>query len=213
MECLIRNGLEEVAGLSERLNEKPRTLYIGYDADTETISGSFKQDGATGKIVAFVRRAVDTETLSKIVSAGYAATSIEESLEIPKNQSEYASEDLKQFCRDNGFDDKYYSDIVMGAYLWKVYTSHHRDADDGKSARMYLSFSGNCYCKDNPKAALWFYDTHVRGGDAYIGNTLPAAYADCSIYTIAAAMIRVFNAKKDALFAIKDYARNGGSTT
>ena len=78
MECLIRNGLEEVAGLSERLNEKPRTLYIGYDADTETISGSFKQDGATGKIVAFVRRAVDTETLSKIVSAGYAATSIEE---------------------------------------------------------------------------------------------------------------------------------------
>ena len=80
MECLICNGLEEVAGLSERLNEKPRTLYIGYDADTETISGSFKQDGAAGKIVAFVRRAVDTETLSKIVSAGYAATSIEESL-------------------------------------------------------------------------------------------------------------------------------------
>lgn len=212
MECLIENGLEEVAKLSERLTEKPLTLYIGYDADTKTVSGSFKQNKLANEIVAFVRRPVDEEALAAIVTAGFTAVSMEKSLEVPKNQSEYSSEELKQLCRENGYDEKYYSDLIMGSYLWKAYMSRHTSLQDDKDARLYLSFNGNCYCKDNPKKSFWFYDTNVRAGDAYIGNTLPAAFADCSIYTIAAAMIRVFNAKKDALFAIKDFARSGGST-
>lgn len=211
MECLIENGLEEVSKLSERIAEKPLTLYIGYDADTKTVSGSFKQSKVVGDIVAFVRRPIGTEALAKIVTAGFTAVSMEKSLEVPKNQGECSSEELKQLCHENGYDEKYYSDLIMGAYLWKAYMGRHASSQDGNDARVYLSFNGNCYCKDNPKKTLWFYDTHVRAGDAYIGNTLPAAFAECSIYTIAAAMIRVFNAKKDALFAIKDYARNGGN--
>lgn len=208
MKYMIENGIEEVTKQSQQLAEKPRMMFLGYNADTKTVSCTFDQKSATDETVAFICHPVDADALQAIVSICYEAATIEREMKPTLTGTELNSEDLKRLFRENGFTDKNYSDLIMAVYLWKTYMTRHVASANGKNATLFMAFDGNCYTKGDTGKNIWFYDTSIREGNPYIGINLPAEFAQCSIYEIGAAMMKVFNAKKDALYVMKDYAQS-----
>lgn len=208
MKYLIENGIEEVTKQSQQLAEKPSMMFLGYNADTKTVSCTFDQKSATDETVAFICHPVDADALQAIVSICYEAATIEREMKPTLTGTELNSEDLKRLFRENGFTDKNYSDLIMAVYLWKTYMTRHVASANGKNATLFMAFDGNCYTKDDTGKNIWFYDTSIREGNPYIGINLPAEFSQCSIYEIGAAMMKVFNAKKDALYVMKDYAQS-----
>lgn len=208
MKFLIENGIEEVTKQSQQLAEKPRMMFLGYNADTKTVSCTCDQKSAADEIVAFICHPVDGEALQAIASSCYEAATIEREIKPTTTGAELGSEELKQMFRENGFTEKNYSDLIMAVYLWKTYMARHVASANGKNATLFMAFDGNCYTKDDTGKNIWFYDTSIREGNPYIGINLPAEFAQCSIYEIGAAMMKVFNAKKDALYVMKDYAQS-----
>lgn len=208
MKYMIENGIEEVTKQSQQLAEKPRMMFLGYNADTKTVSCTFDQKSATDETVAFICHLVDADALQAIVSICYEAATIEREMKPTTTGAVLGSEELKQMFRENGFTDKNYSDLIMAVYLWKTYMTRHVASANGKNATLFMAFDGNCYTKDDTGKNIWFYDTSIREGNPYIGINLPAEFAQCSIYEIGAAMMKVFNAKKDALYVMKDYAQS-----
>ena len=206
MKYMIENGIEEVTKQSQQLAEKPRMMFLGYNADTKTVSCTFDQKSATDETVAFICHPVDADALQAIVSICYEAATIEREMKPTTTGAVLGSEELKQMFRENGFIEKNYSDLIMAVYLWKTYMARH--VASGKNATLFMAFDGNCYTKDDIGKNIWFYDTSIREGNPYIGINLPAEFAQCSIYEIGAAMMKVFNAKKDALYVMKDYAQS-----
>lgn len=183
-------------------------MFLGYNADTKTVSCTFDQKSATDETVAFICHPVDADALQAIVSICYEAVTIEREMKPTLTGTELNSEDLKRLFRENGFTDKNYSDLIMAVYLWKTYMARHVASANGKNATLFMAFDGNCYTKDDTGRNIWFYGTSIREGNPYIGINLPAEFAQCSIYEIGAAMMKVFNAKKDALYVMKDYAQS-----
>lgn len=208
MKYMIENGIEEVTKQSQQLAEKPRMMFLGYNADTKTVSCTFDQKSATDETVAFICHPVDADALQAIVSICYEAATIEREMKPTTTGAVLGSEELKQMFRENGFIEKNYSDLIMAVYLWKTYMARHVASANGKNATLFMAFDGNCYTKDDIGKNIWFYDTSIREGNSYIGINLPAEFAQCSIYEIGAAMMKVFNAKKDALYVMKDYAQS-----
>ena len=208
MKFLIENGMEEGTKQSQQLAEKPRMMFLGYNADTKTVSCTCDQKSAADEIVAFICHPVDGEALQAIASSCYEAATIEREMKPTTTGAVLGSEELKQMFRENGFTEKNYSDLIMAVYLWKTYMARHVASANGKNATLFMAFDGNCYTKDDTGKNIWFYDTSIREGNPYIGINLPAEFAQCSIYEIGAAMMKVFNAKKDALYVMKDYAQN-----
>lgn len=208
MKYMIENGIEEVTKQSQQLAEKPRMMFLGYNADTKTVSCTFDQKSATDETVAFICHPVDADALQAIVSICYEAATIEREMKPTTTGAVLGSEELKQMFRENGFTEKNYSDLIMAVYLWKTYMARHVASANGKNATLFMAFDGNSYTKDDTGKSIWFYDTSIREGNPYIGIKLPAEFAQCSIYEIGAAMMKVFNAKKDALYVMKDYAQS-----
>ena len=208
MKFLIENGIEEVTKQSQQLAEKPRMMFLGYNADTKTVFCTCDQKSAADEIVAFICHPVDGVALQAIASSCYEAATIEREMKPTTTGAVLGSEELKQMFRENGFIEKNYSDLIMAVYLWKTYMARHVASANGKNATLFMAFDGNCYTKDDIGKNIWFYDTSIREGNPYIGNNLPTEFAQCSIYEIGAAMMKVFNAKKDALYVMKDYAQS-----
>ena len=208
MKYMIENGIEEVTKQSQQLAEKTRMMFLGYNADTKTVSCTFDQKSATDETVAFIFHRVDGEALQAIASSCYEAATIEREIKPTTTGAVHGSEELKQMFRENGFTEKNYSDLIMAVYLWKTYMARHVASANGKNATLFMAFDGNCYTKDDTGKNIWFYDTSIREGNPYIGINLPTEFAQCSIYEIGAAMMKVFNAKKDALYVMKDYAQS-----
>ena len=208
MKFFIENGIEEVTKQSQQLAEKPRMMFLGYNADTKTVSCTCDQKSAADEIVAFICHPVDGVALQAIASSCYEAATIEREMKPTTTGAELGSEELKQMFRENGFTEKNYSDLIMAVYLWKTYMARHVASANGKNATLFMAFDGNCYTKDDTGKNIWFYDTSIREGNPYIGINLPADFAQYSIYEIGAAMMKVFNAKKDALYVMKDYAQS-----
>lgn len=208
MKYMIENGIEEVTKQSQQLAEKTRMMFLGYNADTKTVSCTFDQKSATDETVAFICHPVDADALQAIVSICYEAATIEREMKPSTTGAVLGSEELKQMFRENGFAEKNYSDLIMAVYLWKTYMARHVASANGKNATLFMAFDGNCYTKDDIGKNIWFYDTSIREGNPYIGINLPVEFAQCSIYEIGAAMMKVFNAKKDALYVMKDYAQS-----
>lgn len=208
MEYMIENGIEDVTKQSQQLAEKPRMLFLGYNADTKTASCTFDLKSATDEIVAFICHPVDADALQAVIKSCYEAAAIERELKPTQRGAALGSEDLKRMFRENGFSEKYYSDLIMAVYLWKTYAARHLSSADGKRARLFMGFDGNCYTKDDTGNNLWFYNTSIREGQPYVGISLPAEFAQCSTYEIGAAMIRAFIAKRDALYVMKEYAQS-----
>ena len=197
MKYMIENGIEEVTKQSQQLAEKPRMMFLGYNADTKTVSCTFDQKSATDETVAFICHPVDADALQAIVSICYEAATIEREMKPTTTGAVLGSEELKQMFRENGFTEKNYSDLIMAVYLWKTYMARHVASANGKNATLFMAFDGNCYTKDDIGKNIWFYDTSIREGNPYIGINHPVEFAQCSIYEIGAAMMKVFNAKKD----------------
>lgn len=208
MKFFIENGIEEVTKQSQQLAEKPRMMFLGYNADTKTVSCTCDQKSATDETVAFICHPVDADALQAIVSICYEAATIEREMKPTTTGAVLGSEELKQMFRENGFTEKNYSDLIMAVYLWKTYMARHVASANGKNATLFIGLDGNCYAKDDTGKNIWFYDTSIREGNPYIGINLPAEFAQYSIYEIGAAMMKVFNAKKDALYVMKDYAQS-----
>lgn len=183
-------------------------MFLGYNADTKTVSCTFDQKSATDETVAFICHPVDADALQAIVSICYEAATIEREMKPTTSGAVLGSEELKQMFRENGFTDKNYSDLIMAVYLWKTYMTRHGTSASDKNATLFIGLDGNCYAKDDTGKNIWFYDTSIREGNPYIGINLPAEFAQCSIYEIGAAMIKVFNAKREALYVMKDYAQS-----
>lgn len=208
MKYMIENGIEEVTKQSQQLAEKPRMMFLGYNADTKTVSCTFDQKSAADGIVAFICHPVDGEALQAIASSCYEAATIEREMKPTTTGAVLGSEELKQMFRENGFTEKNYSDLIMAVYLWKTYMTRHGASASDKNATLFIGLDGNCYAKDDTGKSIWFYDTSIREGNPYIGINLPAEFAQCSIYEIGAAMIKVFNTKRKALYVMKDYAQS-----
>ena len=143
MKYLIENGIEEVAKQSQQLAEKPRMMFLGYNADTKTVSCTYDQKSAADEIVAFICHPVDDEALQAIVSSCYEAAAIEREMKPTTTGAALDSEDLKRMFRENGFTEKNYSDLIMAVYLWKTYTARHLSSANGKNATLFMGLYRN----------------------------------------------------------------------
>ena len=203
MSFAIENGIENGVEMSKELASGKKVLYIYYDEQNKTVRGSFKHDGVGGKEICALCREVNEEQLCNIVEVAYRAVMLEDAMPVPRDEAKYSSESLKQEYQRRGFDKKYYKDFIMAAYLWQVYNKRHIALKEKGDVAVYINLSGNTYCHDNvPHDKMWLLDMIIRDDEAFFALYLPKAFASCSLYTIANALLMAYDSKKDVLNAM-----------
>lgn len=203
MSLAIENGIESVVEMSKELSSGKKVLYIYYDEQSKAVRGSFKHDGLGGKEICVLCREVNEEQLRSIVEVAYRAVMLEEMMPVPRDENKYTSEFLKQEYQRRGFDKKYYKDFIMAAYLWQVYNKRHIDLKEKGNVAVYINLSGNTYCHDNVSHdKMWLLDMIIRDDEAFFALYLPKAFASCSLFAIANALLMAYDSKKDVLNAM-----------
>lgn len=203
MSLAIENGIESIVEMSKELSSGKKVLYIYYDEQSKTVRGSFKHDAQGDKEICVLCREVDENQLRSIVETGYRAVMLEDKMPIPCDETKYTSQFLKQEYERRGFDKKYYKDFIMAAYLWQVYNRRHIDLKEKGDVAVYINLSGNTYCHDNvPHDKMWLLDMIIRDNEAFFALYLPKAFASCSLFTIANALLVAYDSKKAVLNAM-----------
>lgn len=86
------------------------------------------------------------------------------------NPEQYNRDAVLKMYLDMGMKEDRFDDFAMMCYLWKTYTLHHLEADDGKEAVLYIGMDGNAFCHDNVAAPdIWYRDA-IRRGPVTVGE-------------------------------------------
>lgn len=207
MNIQIDSGIEEVVARSQT----GELMNLYYEEGENKVFYSDEYELNTALWVAAINTPIDEAGIRELVATVVRYVNMSKGMVVPKDTAQFTPEKVQEMYRCLEFSPERFDDFIMGCYMWKITAANRirsgqTQQDGAPEATLYLGFDGNCYVLDDTlRTLVWYDDNIVRNKQMFFAIHLPAAFADESIYTIAAAVFAQFRAFRNALTCQRRY--------